>query len=232
MKRMRLVLAAGAVLLCVAAAPTMADKIEFEASYNIMSIDADDSTTGGTLTVNDAILGSLEHLDDDGNVLQSNLLPLPDFVATLDFVGSGDDYSASGQFSVSDVTGTKIQADFESYEVTLNATSASNQLEVRGWLSPSAGNSSILVGEDDQYNWHFEGTGVSLADNIASYDNGTLVVLRANIPNAYSLEDVFAQDMVLDYSGSLTATVVPVPAAALLGLLGMGVAGLRLRKES
>ncbi len=42
--------------------------------------------------------------------------------------------------------------------------------------------------------------------------------------------DVTGTYYILGYSGSDTVTVVPVPAAVLLGMLGLGAAGLKLRK--
>jgi hypothetical protein len=40
----------------------------------------------------------------------------------------------------------------------------------------------------------------------------------------------YYDDVYLQHYGVMTLTVVPVPAAVLLGIMGLGVVGIRLRK--
>jgi len=106
-----------------------------------------------------------------------------------------------------------------------------------------SGNPSILMGSDP---WVFTGDmhdgGPGNADgNLltitvnepGNHDTGGLVALHYPVYGSFSsLQDLFAslgQGSVLD-NGSVHAQVVPIPAAVLLGMLGLGVTGMKLRK--
>jgi hypothetical protein len=173
--------------------------------------------------------------EDDGTVLDSLLVEPYSLSAVLNFVGSGNSYSVTGSLVVNDADGAKIAANFQSANVRFESLIAgnpySNTIYVSGYLSPAAG-PSILVGNSDPYKWEFKGAtdAISLADNIASYDTGNMVVYEFNV-NYGSLQQFLAANGA-EALGMLNATVVPVPAAVLLGFLGLGAAGLKLRKSA
>jgi len=101
-----------------------------------------------------------------------------------------------------------------------------------GYLTPQNSNPSILLGDSP---WVYVGKDVGLGsptltlDNPADFTHGTMVVLEFNMPYV-SLQDFFLGNK--DASGVLNATIhsTPIPAAVLLGVIGLGVVCLKLRK--
>ncbi len=109
----------------------------------------------------------------------------------------------------------------------------------------------------DGTNWHstdYQFAGVSIADNLwpapddyTFYYNrergytGSLTIAQPLGANAL---DSLSQDGIVNFtltplqgdiyytSGTMTAEIVPVPGAVLLGMLGLGVAGIKLRKHA
>jgi hypothetical protein len=171
--------------------------------------------------------------DDGGNVLQSLIAEPYDLTATLDFTGSGNDYSAIGSLWVNDDTGsTKIAADFVSTTLTFTPVPRfggtwASTLDVTGYITPQGTNTSILLGPSP---WEFVGANgtISLADP-SPFTQGNMIVFEYKVPYG-SLQDFFVADD-KDAYGMLNAQIyaTPIPAAVLLGIIGLGVAGLKLR---
>jgi hypothetical protein len=163
---------------------------------------------------------------------------------TFNFLGSGSTYSANGDFTLADKNSTALMARFTSTNVSLSPLGGAEELSIEGLLTTMPGQSSILVGgnpwvfvgdhQQGTANQDSAGTTITVA-NPLSYITGGLVALHYPVYGDYgSLEELFGA---LDKSdeldnGSMHAqiTPVPVPATVLLGLLGLGAAGLKLRK--
>lgn len=101
-----------------------------------------------------------------------------------------------------------------------------------GVLNP---NTNILVNRGNP--WVFVGNqaiptepdadgvvGQITVDNIASYINGTLITLKFGVPGNGTLDSLFSVDRSMN-GGEVKGSVVPAPAAVLLGAMGLGLVG-------
>jgi hypothetical protein len=226
--------------LCLSVAPAMADLVDFTAYETLMTVDVTgvgDGTTATTTIEAQYPTSSLDMYmyDGDGSELQSLIMEPYVLTATFDFTGAGDDYSAIGSLVVNDTTSsTKIAADFVSTTVTFEPISAgwgghwASRLTMTGNLTPQGTNTSILLGGSS---WVFVGTTgtISLA-NADDFDHGDMMILQYYVPYG-SLQDFFVANGARDAYGLLNAQIhSPIPPAVLLGIIGLGVAGLKLRK--
>jgi len=150
-----------------------------------------------------------------------------------------NNWSATGTLKFTDIVTSSyaVEADFQS---TLVEIDKGGYLIIQGTLSDMAPNSSILVNRGDP--WVYKGNGESSfagdADGIdkqltvynpESYDGGTLITIKFGA-SGYTLDELFEDDIENWGPGEVKGQVVPLPAAALLGFLGLGAAGLKLRK--
>ena len=224
--------------LCLSAAPAMADFVDLTAYETMMTVtDVWDGTTATTTVVSQYPTSSMDMYikDSDGNILQSLIVMPYDLTATLDFTVAGGVYSATGSLVVNDTGGTKIAADFLSTSVTFTPEDKgffwASVLEVTGYLTRLETNPSILLGGSS---WVFEdtttGDTISLASGADNFDHGEMIVYEYYV-NYGSLQD-FLEAGVMDAYGVLNAEIhsTPIPAAVLLGVIGLGVVGLKLRK--
>ncbi len=142
-----------------------------------------------------------------------------DLELDLDLVrNTSGNWTATGSFMLTDTdTSTPaFLADFTSTSVSMAA--GSTTLEVQGVMS---GSSPILVnrptgGPDWTYDGEFSSVTV---DNAAQYDGGSLFALQFNT-GASSLDALLGVDGTYS-GGKIEGTVVPEPAAALMGLMGL-----------
>ncbi len=228
------------IALYLSAAPAMADIVDFTAYETLMTVEVTgvgDGTTATTTIVAQYPTSSMDMYiyDDDGSELQSLIMEPYDLTATLDFTGSGNDYSVIGSFVVNDTsTSAKIAADFLSTTVTFDPEPIwggnwDSRLTMTGYLTPLGTNTSILLGGSS---WEFVGTTgtISLA-NADVFDHGNMMILEYYVPYG-SLQDFLAADGAMDAYGLLRAEIrsTPIPPAVLLGIIGLGVVGLKLRK--
>ena len=222
--------------LCLSAAPAMADFVDLTAYETNMTVN---DSMAATATIEALVPGgSLMDMyikEDGGNVLQSLEDEPYNLFATLDFTGSGNDYTAIGSLELYDTTSVvnpKIAADFVSTSVTFTPLQYgpiwASVLEMFGNLTPQNPNTSILLGDP----WVFVGTNgtISLAADPSSFTHGNMMILEFYVPYG-SLQDFFEADN-MDALGMLNAKIhsTPIPAAVLLGVIGLGVVGLKLRK--
>ena len=224
--------------LCLSAAPAMADFVELLAGSTQMTV-TDTSGGGGTsatatVIAADTIKMSLKD-SDDLTLLQPEItVDSSALNATLYFEGTGgNDYTATGSLEMSDID-TKIAADFVS--TTLTFDSSWNQwagtymgtLNMTGYLTTQENETSILLGDSP---WEF-GT-ISLSDPDPSlFTHGNMIDFHYNMQ--YETLQEFLAKVSADGSGLLNAQIysTPIPAAVLLGIIGLGVAGLKLRKHA
>jgi len=224
--------------LFLSAGPTMADMVGLYVWQTEMTVDVTGSDGQvATATVGPSGVSGMNiaiKRDITSPAYQALTSEAADVVAVLNFVGSGNDYDVSGSLEVRDGTGDiKIAADFDAHEVLWTSTYGGGNLSVRSYLRPQAGNSSILLGSPWEYEGITSGNVISLDDNAVSYDVGDIWVMEYNVPDS-SLQN-FLRTLTSDDStnvawGHLDATVVPVPGAVLLGMLGLGAVGIKLRK--
>ena len=225
--------------LFLGAAPAMADlALVYDMGYAVLDYDA----LSKKLTVHETTLStlSLSIFDDVANVTtdEAALWGGSQFNLLLDLTlvdEAGDDnWSASGSLQFTDID----TADYAvSAAVQINSiTTAGGALELRGSLSPLSG-TSILVNRGDP--WVAGGSALSLAvgsdgvqdqitvNNADSYDGGEILTIKFGVTTG--LDELFGQNRTLT-NGDVKGSVVPVPGAVLLGILGLGAVGIRLRK--
>jgi len=225
------------------AAPVLADlSVVIDASFTDLTITDKKSASvfGASIGADDNFSHSLQISiqDDNGNVTDgpADMTDIDTYLDfTLSFSGSGDIYSASGSFAIADINGGNgaIDAAFNSTNIHI----ATNTLFIEGSLSRQTANSSILLGGDPWWTYQGLTDSATLASDPENYDGGTLVTLNFALPQIRNVSDPTLQDL-FGYlkigdsigNGSLHAEIVPVPAAVLLGFLGLGAAGLKLRK--
>ncbi|MCX5674712.1 MAG: hypothetical protein NTX87_06865, partial [Planctomycetota bacterium] len=176
------------------------------------------------------------------------------FTLTLDMTQNGPEmWSATGSLLVSDQTTATnaIEAHFRSTNILIKNGSGYT-LNIDGILSPLSGE-SILVNRGDP--WRFAGDGnvyhvtfpadfyfrptpaspdadgtpgqITVAQS-RSYGNGDLFVIKVNVPVG-TLDDLFASDRSMT-GGEVKGSIVPAPAAVLLGLVGLAAVGWYRRR--
>ena len=218
---------------------------EFDLQGTITEVD--NSTSDMYITYENFTTGvDIDGVDIDGYTM----------LFVLNFAGAGQNYTASGDFKLQDVDGTTtwdVVADFASTSISLSYVGFPGQAEqpylnISGTLVASSGNSSILVGSDP---WVFTGethpggsvgdadsdaTTITVGDRDA-YQTGGVVAIHYPVSGFGLLPGDTLQDLFYAVglnstigNGSIHAQIMPVPAAVILGILGMSVAGMKLRK--
>lgn len=238
----------GVAVLCFGAGPAVADLyLDVDVSFTSMTItpaglgtasvaigDSDFSSVAAYLWDDAGTSGSA----DDVLMDEAYILGGANFDALLNLTflqAASEAWSASGTVTVRDTTFSDVIAgNFTSTRIEIPSTST--DLYVHGRLSPIAPSTSILTTSP----WVFAGQmGPDGSDGVAGqvtldpadyFDSGIVTVLHyrvgtSSLDTLFSTSDSFIQ-------GDVSMTLVPVPAAFLLGMLGMGVAGLKLRKHA
>ena len=247
------------IVLCLGAVPAMAERyvyIDIDNTELTIGWDGTNSTGSISLLSNATLDASMNdilsvppEIDDVriDNATSSNPF---DAGASLAFAqAAAEVWSATGSIFVTDTTtNNRIEAVFASSQILMQGGGiAGKDLYIFGKLSRVSTNEAILVGAASGNPWTFVGddedptfsvTGGAdtVHDQITvndweTWDVGTLTVLHYKT-NLTSLDTLFTTDAGTYTKGDMDITVVPVPGAILLGMLGLSVAGIKLRKFS
>lgn len=206
--------------VCVVAAPASADLFTFTLGTLKTSYD-----TGTQIFTADEIDGTTSALvsrlvaPTTSAYFDSSWGGLEDFALTMNISGisiGGDTALGAGSFAFTDIDGDVISGDLSGNWFT----DAQDVLKFEGLLSdivytPSSGGETTFNGDF--------GTLASMVFSDPSPWLGSVVELTHS---GLSFNTSWTN---VEGSG-LTATVVPVPAAVILGVLGLGIAGWRLRR--
>jgi hypothetical protein len=205
-----------AVVVCMAAAPAMADLIGFSVHDPLSSWNGAGSysvswgtDTELTMSRNEAPLGTIH--------LLSSTPTLGDFTMALAVFNIGASTAdATGSFTITDTDAT---AD----TITGNITGTFQRLGSTNILISTLSN--VLFNDNGTADGEFDGDDGALSMSFYASEpwDGTLTQTLGSGP-------WFGQSGWRVTDGSVDAVVLPVPAAAILGLLGLGVAGWRLRR--
>jgi hypothetical protein len=241
-----------AVAICMIVTPAKADLAVVLSSDSINLTVQSNTTSAGINTVTAQVAaagtGSDMRVNLQDSITFANLdgVEITPYNLAFDitFVGSGNAYTASGTFKLWDASSSvnpDIYASFTGTSINYTAsTTGPGQLQIDGLLRTPSGFSSIL--QPTSTPWVFQGTsqdGTNNADGNATtvtvplgvhnYDAGSLVSLYFPIINTADMQTLFSTTSNIG-NGDLQAVIVPVPAALVLGVLGLSVAGLKLRK--
>jgi hypothetical protein len=143
-------------------------------------------------------------------------------------------------FTDTNTASNAVKADFTSSSIAI-MYGAAGYLEIRGYLGTSSGQDSILLSTRGDP-WKFMGEASSTpnspdADGVdgqitraqrAAQDNGTLICMKFAIGQD-SLDTLFGVDRSLG-GGEVKGSIVPAPAAVVLGLMGLGLVGVWMRR--
>jgi len=228
----------GIVVLCLNAVPVHADMVSFSignvgvsysGSLKTLSFSANGSLTGKYIP---AAGPTQDVASDPGYYAFTGTLQLSKIAS--------NDYTAAGTFTLKDLTGTSlVYAHFDSTSISLDNVdygSMLSGLKIAGTLSDVVPGTSILVNESP---WTFQGRtdGPPLAMSTLTvndwqrYDLGTLGVVEYFFPQAADLDHLFGSTNKIGQGGQTTEfSIVPIPAAVLLGMLGLTAAGVGLRR--
>ena len=240
MKKRTLLLTICFVALCLNAAPAMANLV---ATYDMSSAELSYDAATNKLTVYETAMSNLEVRQKDDTTMTTldtaTVVGGTKFNLLLDLTlvdqPGVNNWSGAGSFVFTDTSlaSNAVEAAIQTYEIVRE----SGALIIRGYLSELLPNTSILVNRGDP--WVFAGTaGLTAAGadgtadqvtmyNPGSYDGGQLITIEFGIGS--DLDILFATNRTLS-GGIVTGQVVPVPAAIVLGILGLGVVGIKLRK--
>lgn len=256
--RKTILLLVSIVVLCLSTTPVVADlSVVFDSSdvkMTILDNDGDGTSATAILTAESSASPLSVNILDETTPIDGVDLTGFDLDFTLSLVGTGDLYTASGILKLWDRVGnTATTPDiYGAFTSTLVAYTSigGGKIDIDGYLSPVGGlpilrntnpwsfkgdTSDIVAGDGDVY--------ADLGADPSSYDSGfvwtwsvPLVVTGDPLVGglgAQTLESLFSADNGrMFHYGDVQGVVVPVPGAVLLGILGLSVAGLKLRKRA
>lgn len=236
-----------AVLCAFVATPAFAELV---LTYDMSAAQLTYTLATKTLTVTETLGSDLQvRKEDDGagviidnTQIEDGGFGLTLELALLDLPGANN-WSGMGSFSFTDTGAANVvEAAVQTTSITMDMIVANPEvylLVVQGALSDLGSNTRILVGSDP---WVFNGESEiggepteGTANQITmfgpeNYDSGFVLTLKFAAPGG-SLDGLLSQDRGLS-GGEVKGAIVPVPAAVLLGMLGLSVAGLGLRKRA
>ncbi|MGB2819663.1 MAG: hypothetical protein WBF17_01680 [Phycisphaerae bacterium] len=249
------VIAASVVAAAVAIPPAMAGP-DYDFAYEIDDARIEYGGVGAqTLVVNETEYSDFNFRLMHGGVVE-DAVEIEDghfeLLADLIIEQVAGKWTAKGTFSFSDkdiANGDVALGDFQSAYIKVENN---HDLVIFGNLSVSGSNQYVLVGPDDPWKFDGEKSGaggdgdsvVTLPVSKAGFTGGTLWVIRTTMgTGTYSVDDIFGGKLDDDpgnstdgewsrIAGEVKGSIVPVPAAVVLGLVGLGIVGIRMRKHA
>lgn len=231
--------------MCLIATPAMADLI---LDYHVNNTYLSYTASTNQLTITDNVGSTLDLYKMDTATLttiDSARISDPlnfNFVLDLtmvDGVPNDNTWSGSGTMNFTDTSlSSRVAATVLTTMVDISPVVGGSQLTITGTLG-ALNPPSILVGGDP---WTFQGTGeghINDEDGIAnhvtmynasSYDSGYVFVIRTSLPSSLTMDQFLSTDRSGISAVEIKGSIVPVPGAILLGALGLGVAGVKLRR--
>lgn len=195
--------------------------LDYTVGTGSMSIVSSNASTLETWLLDGASL--LDYLQVDASAVAPETL----YSLDLSFTQFGvDDWRALGTFSMRDVNREVVAANFSSTSVFIDDNTY--ELKIRGNLSPVGGNASVLV--PSVYAWEMtDGTDTLSVSNATSFDTGVMINTQFTAWGGMTEDEFFTSDRDL-VNGDSRIAVTPAPAAVLLGIVGLGMVGIRMRK--
>jgi hypothetical protein len=221
--------------LCISATPAMANVI-FDLEDTKMTVNTLHADVAFDLSAVSSP-GLTAKIKEGGTVLQQTDLTgtADNFDMNIDFTSlGGGAYYGIGDFFIKDDSGViKAEGTFDTRDAGDVELNAQGKLEISGRVGASVGNSTVLVPNSNP--WTFEGDiiDISLASGVEKHTHGFAYVVQFDLGDhgISTLDELFSSTGLVLTAGDVDITVVPVPAAVVLGALGLGAAGLKLRKR-
>jgi hypothetical protein len=210
-------------VLCMSAVPAKADLFTF--TYNALESWYD---TGTGLFISDEVAGSssasLTNLQGGGTALFDTTWGTEDYTLTMtisNIQNGGTTADGVGSLLLTDKDGDTIFANLSGSWAPPSSGAA---LEFGGVLS-----GVVYTGDDAAFNGDLGSASMAFPGSPWSGTVIHLILTGLNFNSSWG--DVTPLDGAGGVQdGGMTAVIVPVPAAVLLGILGLGAAGLKLRK--
>jgi hypothetical protein len=217
---------------CLSAPAAKADMLTFDVTNTTMDYHQSYNGVEISNTSNSTLQASL--LNSGGTPIQSASIASGNNFAmsvNLSIGSSGGSYKATGAVALSDygASENRIVGDFTSTRIDVYGGGNIYFLTITGTLDPLGTNGAVL--NPWAASWTFDGdapSAITIA-NPAGWDYGDMVTFNWGIGNISTPAAFFANDHTL-FGGEAAFSAVPVPAAILLGMLGLSVAGVKLRK--
>jgi len=216
-----------ALAICVITTPAMAGLFgfhygELDSSYN----------TGVFTTSADTLTPSLT----SGSVSSHLNYDVANFINSLWGTAAGNDLLGNADFSlnmtITNITATKADGINGSFTITdIDGDTITGNL---AGVWTNAGVSNNFDGTLSNVNWNNNSGDNSFDGHIGAVDMSLITTSPqpwfGTVIELSSTATWFSEGNYSTKYGSVDATVVPVPAAVILGILGLGVVGIKLRK--
>ena len=231
------------VVLCLSATPAMAElSLYFDIHSTELSLSVGTGATydgDGGASDSSAVMAYLNDSTAWPTIIDEtkiDSLAPSQFDFDLTFSGAGENWTALGSLTLQDINGDRVGADIFANDISITPAGVGYELQIKGTLSTLSGEPSILLTSGA---WTYEGSAgegsIGLLSGAENWDSGAVVVAHYLLPTG-----VTSLSLLFDYidtngttlleAGNVELTIVPVPAAVILGILGLGVAGIKLRK--
>jgi hypothetical protein len=222
--RRTFILSLGVAVLCLMASPAMATLFDFGFGSVQSAFTLDPGRTTGTFKVSkiaDLTIGNVTHLNLKPTSVAGFLWGLGytggDFslsMAIKNISASPMTATGSGDFAITDTTGDQITGKLQG-DWTRTGQANTFQGMLSNVMFDNAHN-------DNRFDGHL-GSAASMVFPVSGPWIGVMQELSTT-------DKWFSVGNYTTNSGSVDASVVPIPAAVLLGMIGLGMAGLGLRK--
>lgn len=206
---------------------------EYDEPTKYMQIKASSSTILTIATADDSAPSTLL----DSVVFNSGVDPT-DFVLTLTWANVAGTWVGTGQVAFKDTTGaTKMEATVTTTWADYAKVAFVGVFQMTGYLQPLGANTSILLTATDPWVYTGNGPGSVGSDSTVSQPNSA--TYQGGLLFNFSISQEFVGTDLTGFLGANQSAasvgdaafaVIPVPPALLLGLVGLGILGWRMRR--